>query len=143
MAAADRFWARVQGRGGHGAMPHLAVDPVVAAAAIVAALQPLVSRETSPTSAAVVTVAELNTGEPTVVSGLLKAACAAPLRALHVARQLWRPRSLPCLRPRLHAASGIANIAMLAMFWHWAGVDDNAPNGEGSTICAPAASAPN
>ncbi len=29
------------------------------------------------------------------------------------------------------------------MFWHWAGVDDNAPNGEGSTICAPAASAPN
>ena len=23
------------------------------------------------------------------------------------------------------------------MFWHWAGVDDNAPNGEGSTICAP------
>jgi len=106
MAAADRFWARVQGRGGHGAMPHLAVDPVVAAAAIVAALQPLVSRETSPTSAAVVTVAEFNTGEPTVVSGLLKAACAAPLRALHVARHLWRPRSLPCLRPRLYAASG-------------------------------------
>jgi metal-dependent amidase/aminoacylase/carboxypeptidase family protein len=66
MAAADRFWARVQGRGGHGAMPHLAVDPVVAAAAVVAALQPLVSRETSPTSAAVVTVAEFNTGEPTV-----------------------------------------------------------------------------
>jgi len=106
MAAADRFWARVQGRGGHGAMPHLAVDPVVAAAAVVAALQPLVSRETSPTSAAVVTVAEFNTGEPTVVSGLLKAACAAPLRALHVARHLWRPRSLPCLRPRLYAASG-------------------------------------
>ena len=26
------------------------------------------------------------------------------------------------------------------MFWHWAGVDDNAPNGEGSTICAPPAS---
>ena len=25
------------------------------------------------------------------------------------------------------------------MFWHWAGVDDNAPNGEGSTICAPSA----
>ncbi len=23
------------------------------------------------------------------------------------------------------------------MFWHWAGVDENAPNGEGSTICAP------
>ena len=62
MAAADRFWVRVSGRGGHGAMPHLAVDPVVAAAAVVTALQPLVSRETSPTTAAVVTVAQFNTG---------------------------------------------------------------------------------
>ena len=62
MAAADRFWVRVNGRGGHGAMPHLAVDPVVAAAAVVTALQPLVSRETSPTTAAVVTVAQFNTG---------------------------------------------------------------------------------
>ena len=62
MAAADRFWVRVIGRGGHGAMPHLAIDPVVAAAAAVGALQPLVARETSPTTAAVVTVAEFNTG---------------------------------------------------------------------------------
>ena len=62
MAAADRFWVRVVGRGGHGAMPHMAIDPVVAAAAAVGALQPLVSRETSPTTAAVVTVAEFNTG---------------------------------------------------------------------------------
>ena len=31
MAAADRIWVRVNGRGGHGAMPHLAIDPVVAA----------------------------------------------------------------------------------------------------------------
>ena len=57
MAASDRFDFVVYGRGGHGAMPHLASDPVVAAAAIVLALQPLVSRETSPTDGAVVTVA--------------------------------------------------------------------------------------
>ena len=43
-------------------MPHLAIDPVVAATAAVGALQPLVARETSPTTAAVVTVAEFNTG---------------------------------------------------------------------------------
>ena len=62
MAAADTFHLTVAGRGGHGAMPHLSVDPVVAAAAVIVALQPLVSRETSPTDGAVVTVATINTG---------------------------------------------------------------------------------
>ncbi|KAK9797378.1 hypothetical protein WJX73_007694 [Symbiochloris irregularis] len=62
MAAADRFSVTVHGRGGHAAMPHLARDPVVAASAIVGALQHLVSRETSPTGSAVVTVAVFNTG---------------------------------------------------------------------------------
>ena len=62
MAASDRFNITVSGRGGHGAMPHLSADPVVAAAAVVSALQPLVSRETSPTDGAVVTVARFNTG---------------------------------------------------------------------------------
>jgi IAA-amino acid hydrolase len=63
MAAAGRWDVRVQGRGGHGALPHLTADPVVAGAAVVAALQPLVSRETSPTRGAVLTVARFNTGE--------------------------------------------------------------------------------
>ena len=63
MAASDRFAISVNGTGGHGAMPHLAKDPVVAAAAVVTALQPLVSRETSPTDGAVVTVSRFNTGK--------------------------------------------------------------------------------
>jgi len=62
MAAADTFHLTVRGRGGHGAMPHLSTDPVVAAAAVITALQPLVSRETSATDGAVVTVATINTG---------------------------------------------------------------------------------
>ncbi|KAK9815946.1 hypothetical protein WJX72_012465 [[Myrmecia] bisecta] len=62
MAASDKFIVEVQGRGGHGAMPHLTLDPVVAAATAVVALQPLVSRETSPTDSAVITVARFNTG---------------------------------------------------------------------------------
>ncbi|KAG1676809.1 hypothetical protein FOA52_010318 [Chlamydomonas sp. UWO 241] len=61
MAASDRFVITVHGRGGHGALPHLAVDPVVAAAAIVMALQSIVSRETSPTDGAVVTVSRFKT----------------------------------------------------------------------------------
>ena len=62
MAAAGRFDAVVTGVGGHGAMPHTTVDPVVAASAIVMALQTLVSREADPTRALVVTVARFNTG---------------------------------------------------------------------------------
>ena len=62
MAASGCFDAIVTGVGGHGAMPHTTVDPVVAASAIVTALQTLVSREADPTRALVVTVARFNTG---------------------------------------------------------------------------------
>ena len=62
MAAAGRWDAVVAGVGGHGAMPHVTRDPVVAASAIVTALQTLVSREADPTRATVVTVARFNTG---------------------------------------------------------------------------------
>lgn len=34
MAAADRFWVNITGRGGHAAMPHLSIDPVVAASQV-------------------------------------------------------------------------------------------------------------
>ncbi len=53
-SSADEVFLRVRGRGGHGAMPHLAVDPVVVAAQIVVALQTLVAREISPFHPAVV-----------------------------------------------------------------------------------------
>ena len=46
MASADHFEMTVTGRGGHAAMPHQAIDPVLAAAHIVQALQMLVSRHT-------------------------------------------------------------------------------------------------
>lgn len=62
MAAADMFKIVIEGRGGHAATPHMTADPVVVGALIVTALQPLVSRETSPTQGAVVTVARFNTG---------------------------------------------------------------------------------
>lgn len=62
MAAADRFRAVITGRGGHAAMPHLTADSVVTGAQIITALQPLVSRETSPTDSTVVTISRFNTG---------------------------------------------------------------------------------
>ncbi|KAL4444571.1 hypothetical protein ABPG77_002388 [Micractinium sp. CCAP 211/92] len=63
LAGAIQFEATVRGRGGHAAMPHLTVDPVVAAAAGVGALQALMARETSPFDSAVVSVTRLQAGE--------------------------------------------------------------------------------
>lgn len=62
MAASTSFKATIVGKGGHAAMPHLTIDPVVAAAAVVQALQPIVSRETNPADSAVISITQLNTG---------------------------------------------------------------------------------
>ncbi len=61
-AAADDFTLTIRGRGGHAAWPHRTVDPVVVAAHVVTALQTVVSRQTPPTKAAVVTVATIHGG---------------------------------------------------------------------------------
>jgi amidohydrolase len=62
LAAVDEFEIRLTGRGGHAAMPHATRDTIPAAANLVLALQTLVSRETDPLAAAVITVANLNAG---------------------------------------------------------------------------------
>lgn len=48
MASSDEFFIRIKGRGGHGAQPHLNIDPVVIASQLVISLQQLVSRFTNP-----------------------------------------------------------------------------------------------
>jgi amidohydrolase len=63
MAAADKWTCIVRGKGGHGAMPHQTVDPVVATAHIVTALQTIVSRNVSPLDTAVVTVGAIHGGD--------------------------------------------------------------------------------
>ncbi|MBC6994585.1 M20 family metallopeptidase [Neolewinella lacunae] len=55
MASTDELYLTVRGRGGHGAMPHQAVDPVVISAYIITAVQQLISRQTDPTLPAVLT----------------------------------------------------------------------------------------
>jgi amidohydrolase len=62
MTSADKLILTVTGRGGHGANPHLAVDPVVATAQIITALQTLVSRETPPLKPAVLSITTLKAG---------------------------------------------------------------------------------
>lgn len=62
MAGAEIFTVRVTGRGGHGAIPDAAVDPIVAAANIVNALQTIVARNVSPLDTAVVSVTNVHGG---------------------------------------------------------------------------------
>jgi IAA-amino acid hydrolase len=63
LAAAGAFEMLVRGKGGHGAMPHLTIDPIACAAKIVVELQTIVSRETNPFAPTVVTVGAIHGGE--------------------------------------------------------------------------------
>ena len=63
MASSDYARITLTGVGGHGALPHKASDPIVAAASIVMALQTIVSRNVDPQAMAVVTVGALNAGQ--------------------------------------------------------------------------------
>ena len=60
MAAEDNFEIRIDGRGGHAARPHMAVDALVVGAEIVLALQTLVSRAVDPAQPAVVSCTSLS-----------------------------------------------------------------------------------
>ncbi|KQS71369.1 N-acyl-L-amino acid amidohydrolase [Modestobacter sp. Leaf380] len=61
-AATDEFTITVTGHGGHGGYPHTTADPVLALAAVVVALQQLVSRRVDPTVGAVLAVTQLDAG---------------------------------------------------------------------------------
>jgi amidohydrolase len=62
LASMDEIILTVEGKGGHGAIPHKAADPIVASAHVISALQTIVSRETAPMDAAVVTVGTIHAG---------------------------------------------------------------------------------
>ena len=78
-AASNPFSVTLRGRGSHGAKPHLGTDVIVAGAQIVAALQTISSRRTSPTEPVVVTVGSFHSGtagnilpETAVFTGILR-----------------------------------------------------------------------
>ena len=62
MASVDEFEIVVSGKGGHAAMPHLAIDPVLVAAHLITALQSLVSRRRDPFEEGVVSVTQVQAG---------------------------------------------------------------------------------
>lgn len=113
--SADSFVINVRGAGGHGGMPHAAVDPVVAAAEIVMALQAIVSRETSPFAPAVVTIGRIEGGSAMNVI--------ADRVGLHgTTRALDEPERQRLLRRVAEVAADVARAARCeASFEHTAG----------------------
>ena len=63
LAAAETFEIHIHGKGGHAAMPHLTIDPIVAASALVGNLQTIVSRNISPSESGVISVTQMSAGD--------------------------------------------------------------------------------
>lgn len=90
MASTDEFTMSIVGRGGHGAYPHLCTDPILASAAVIQAVQQIVSRVVKPLNPAVVTVASIHAGHANnvipgeaVMNGTLRAIDAETRELLH------------------------------------------------------------
>ena len=60
MASTDEIYITVNGKGGHGAMPQFAIDPIAVSAQIIIALQQVVSRKATPTIPSVLTIGKIN-----------------------------------------------------------------------------------
>jgi hippurate hydrolase len=88
-ASADSFTITLTGRGAHGARPHEGADPIVAAAAVITALQTIVARQLDPAAPAVCTIGSVHSGiasnvipEEAVLTGTLRAMDATTRRRL-------------------------------------------------------------
>ncbi|MEM7243530.1 MAG: M20 aminoacylase family protein [Pseudomonadota bacterium] len=63
MAAADHFSVTIKGLGGHGAMPHTTIDPIIIGSAILQGFQTIVSRNTNPLDAVVISTTQFHAGD--------------------------------------------------------------------------------
>jgi amidohydrolase len=107
MAAADRIEITIDGRGGHGAHPHAAVDPVLVAGHIITAAQSIVSRNVSPIDTAVVSICAMQAGNPGAMSVIpAHAKLVGTVRTFRPATQDMIERRLSELVPSIAAAFG-------------------------------------
>jgi amidohydrolase len=95
MAAIDKFSVRVQGRGGHGAHPQQAIDPILVGSKIVSAVHTIVSRNVNPVDAAVISFQSFQSGAPEALSVIPDHA------VLHGMVKWFRPEVQKVLRERL------------------------------------------
>ena len=107
MAAADRIEITIDGRGGHGAHPHAAIDPVLVAGHIITAAQSIVSRNVSPIDTAVVSICAMSAGNPGAMSVIpAHAKLVGTVRTFRPATQDMIERRLQQLVPSIAAAFG-------------------------------------
>jgi hippurate hydrolase len=107
MAAADRVEIAIDGRGGHGAHPHAAVDPVLVAGHIITAVQSVVSRNVSPIDTAVVSLCAMHAGNPGAMSVIpAHAKLVGTVRTFRPATQDMIERRLKELVPSIATAFG-------------------------------------
>ena len=78
-AASNPFTIKIIGRGGHGASPHMTIDPIVIASNVIMSLQNIVSREIPPTDPAVITIGSIHGGtaqniipEEVTIAGIIR-----------------------------------------------------------------------
>jgi len=114
MASSDSVTITVTGRGGHGSAPHLAADPVVAAAHIVVALQTIVSRNVDPREMAVVSVGAIHGGDaPNVIADSVQ---------MRLTVRAYRPEIRAMLRERiteLAQAQAVTLGVKAEVDYHW------------------------
>ena len=114
MASSDSVMVTVQGQGGHGSSPHLAADPVVAAAHIIVALQTIVSRNVDPREMAVVSVGAIHGGDaPNVIPGSV---------LMRLTVRAYRPEIRAMLRERITqlVQAQAATLGVMAeVDYHW------------------------
>lgn len=111
-ASADAFTIDVIGKGAHGARPHEGIDPIVAAAAIVGAVQTIVSRRIDPGAAAVVTIGSIHGGSaPNVIPERVQ--LTGTLRAMLPAVRATLHRELQVIATTVAQAHGAAAKVMI------------------------------
>lgn len=127
MAGADRFDIRINARGAHAAMPHQGTDAILAGAALVEALQSLVSRATDPLDAAVVSVTRFHAGHADNI----------------LPEQAQLGGTVRCFDPALQDAleAGMRRVCQGVALTHRVGVELNFARGYPPTINAAAAAA--
>ena len=110
-SSSDTAIITIRGKGGHGAMPHVAVDPIVVASHLVLALQTIRSREVDPNDMAIVTIGAIHAGDaPNVIPGSCELRLTIRARTPEV-RQLLRERitEMAQLQAEVHRASAEVN----------------------------------
>jgi amidohydrolase len=112
MAATDWFVVTFHGKGGHGATPHLTVDPISIACQVQTALQTIVSRETNPLDSAIVSVCRIQGG---TADNVIAPSCVirGTIRTLSPeARQRVQSRFTRVCEDVAHAMRGSAEVSI-------------------------------